>query len=331
MNALAHKLHEIAIVLENEASFVKEYTACAGESYARARTLIRDAARRFAAQPAHVLSPQADVDGDFAMHNREHLRRYFDDIYDIKDRVGTAGHLTIPLFEFWSDKVKDAPEPKVKPKAVGLPRPGDKFDTSFASRDSRRRARHGMIWTDDELNTLRQFVTKGLSLESICVELQRPADGVINKLRQTHMIATELGPGGYPVYSYTKHILAFQQQAPDELKAEIDGHINRAQEHFSKIEAIAAELQEFSPPIPEKELPIMNAKTAIIEVTTQTLVNGKDVKDFSDAEVYQLIADQEAEIDRLNAIKAKPKKLVAEIEKRQAGIAALVAYLDSKE
>lgn len=75
--------------------------------------------------------------------------------------------------------------------------------------------------------------------------------------------------------------------------------------------------------------PTMN-KTAIIEITTKTLVNGQDVATMSDASIYDLIAAQEAEIERLSAIKAKPKKLMAEIEKRQAGIAALVAHLDSK-
>lgn len=336
MNALAHKLHEIAIVLENAASFVEQYKTCAGESYARARTIIYELACRFAPHPAHVLRASSASSSDDAMINREHLRRYFDDIYDIKVRAGSSFILgkEAPIFEFWCDEVKDAPDPKVKPKADKtmheLPRPGDKFDTSFAARDHVRRDRHGTIWNDAELNKLRQLSAKGMSLETICKLLQRPADGVINKLRQTNMIATELSPGGYPVYSFTRHILTFQNQTPDELKTEIDGHINRAQAHLSKFEVISTELPELPSTTPEKE-PIMDAKTTIIEVTTKTLVNGKDVKEMPDAEIYQLIADQEAEIERLNAIKAKPKKLVAEIEKRQGGIAALVAYLDSKE
>lgn len=70
--------------------------------------------------------------------------------------------------------------------------------------------------------------------------------------------------------------------------------------------------------------------TAAIEITTKTLVNGLDISNFKDSEIYDLIAAQEAEIDKLDAIKTKPKKLVAEIEKRKAGIQALVDYLDSK-
>jgi len=88
--------------------------------------------------------------------------------------------------------------------------------------------------------------------------------------------------------------------------------------------------KKLAPPFEPKEEPIMNTTNAI-EVTTKTLVNGQDVAGMSDSSIYELIAAQEAKIAELDAIKTKPKKLVAEIEKRQAGIAALVAYLDSKE
>jgi hypothetical protein len=70
---------------------------------------------------------------------------------------------------------------------------------------------------------------------------------------------------------------------------------------------------------------------AIIEITTKTLVNGKDVAEMKDSEVYALIAAQENKVKELEAIGNKPKKLVAEIDKRKAGIQALVDYLDSKE
>lgn len=74
-----------------------------------------------------------------------------------------------------------------------------------------------------------------------------------------------------------------------------------------------------------------NLMDAIIEITTKTLVNGKDVADMKDSEVYALIAAQEAKVKELEAITTKPKRLVAELAKRQAGIQALVDYLDSKE
>lgn len=68
-----------------------------------------------------------------------------------------------------------------------------------------------------------------------------------------------------------------------------------------------------------------------IAITTKTLVNGQDIAGLSDSQVYDMIAQQEAEIAKLSAIVNKPQRLVAEIDKRQAGISALVAHLDSKD
>ena len=51
---------------------------------------------------------------------------------------------------------------------------------------------------------------------------------------------------------------------------------------------------------------------------------------MSDSDIYAQIQAQEDAIEKLQAIKAKPKSLLAEIKKRQEGITALVAYLDSK-
>lgn len=66
-----------------------------------------------------------------------------------------------------------------------------------------------------------------------------------------------------------------------------------------------------------------------IVITTTTFANGADISKMADGEVFNLIAEQEAEIEALKKIKAQPKKLVEEIAKREAGIAALVAYLDN--
>lgn len=102
------------------------------------------------------------------------------------------------------------------------------------------------------------------------------------------------------------------------IKAEIDAHVDRANEHFQRVEDALN---------PTKETTVSKP----IEITTKTLINGADITGMSDAEIFSLISNQEAEIEALEKIKTKPKKLVAEIAKRQAGIAALVAYLDSKE
>ena len=79
------------------------------------------------------------------------------------------------------------------------------------------------------------------------------------------------------------------------------------------------------------QLPKEDTMSKPITITTTTFVNGTDISKMADGEVFDLIASEEAVIESLKKIKAQPKKLVAEIAKREAGIAALVAYLDSKE
>ena len=66
------------------------------------------------------------------------------------------------------------------------------------------------------------------------------------------------------------------------------------------------------------------------ELNTKTYLNGVDLDTLPNSELYAQIQAQEDAIEKLQAIKAKPKSLLAEIKKRQAGIEALVAYLDSK-
>lgn len=79
-----------------------------------------------------------------------------------------------------------------------------------------------------------------------------------------------------------------------------------------------------------QQLPKEKPMSKPIEITTKTLINGSDISGYSDAELYEMIASEEKKIAELNKIENKPKRLIAEIEKRKAGIQALVNYLDSK-
>ncbi len=79
-----------------------------------------------------------------------------------------------------------------------------------------------------------------------------------------------------------------------------------------------------SQPQPTKEQPIM------LTITTKTLINGEDIAKKTNDELFEAIAQAEIEIARLQAIKAKPKALLAKIADLQLGIAALVAHMDAK-
>jgi hypothetical protein len=67
------------------------------------------------------------------------------------------------------------------------------------------------------------------------------------------------------------------------------------------------------------------------ELNTKTYLNGVDLDSLSNSELYAQIQAQEDAIEKLQAIKAKPKSLLAEIKKRQAGIEALVVFMDERE
>ena len=80
--------------------------------------------------------------------------------------------------------------------------------------------------------------------------------------------------------------------------------------------------------LPKKETTV-STKPLTITTKTFTYVNGVNVDNFTSAELYDMIAREEAKIRTLEAIENKPVMLQQEIERRRAGIAALVAHLDS--
>lgn len=69
---------------------------------------------------------------------------------------------------------------------------------------------------------------------------------------------------------------------------------------------------------------------AMISLETPTFLNGKDIRNYSDAELFEIIRRDEAEIKNLMGIEAKPKALKDRINELQAGIDKLVAFMDSR-
>jgi hypothetical protein len=83
----------------------------------------------------------------------------------------------------------------------------------------------------------------------------------------------------------------------------------------------------------EKSQPL-NTQTIMtphIIVTTQVNINGVNADTYSDATLFAMIQQQEAEVKNLLSITHKPQALLNEIEKRQAGIEALVVFMDERE
>jgi len=66
-------------------------------------------------------------------------------------------------------------------------------------------------------------------------------------------------------------------------------------------------------------------------IETKTFIAGQDAANMSDAQVFAKIASIEQQIDKLEQIKHKPKKLVAAIEVMRSDVVALCEYVDSRE
>lgn len=64
---------------------------------------------------------------------------------------------------------------------------------------------------------------------------------------------------------------------------------------------------------------------------TKYYLNNHNIEDLSDQEIYNAIARAEKEILDLSNIKAQPVRLKKDIASRQAHLAELVAYLDSRD
>ena len=68
-----------------------------------------------------------------------------------------------------------------------------------------------------------------------------------------------------------------------------------------------------------------------ITITTQVNVNGVNADNYTDAQLFDMIRQQETEIKHLQALTNKPQSLLREIDTRQAGIDALVSFMNERD
>jgi hypothetical protein len=80
----------------------------------------------------------------------------------------------------------------------------------------------------------------------------------------------------------------------------------------------------------EKEDTVNATSNEPIVIENQTLVNGRSIKEMTNNEIFALISRQEEIIERLSTIQHRPKRLSAEIERRQAGLNELIKLLDEQ-
>ena len=68
-----------------------------------------------------------------------------------------------------------------------------------------------------------------------------------------------------------------------------------------------------------------------ITITTQVNINGVNADNYTDAQLFDMIRQQETEIMSLQALTNKPQSLLREIDTRQAGIDALVSFMNERD
>lgn len=199
-----------------------------------------------------------------------------------------------------------------------------KYDASFASKSNKTAPRRaGHAWTDVEQMRLREAFTRGQSLEHIATSLERSGSAVLARLVEMRLlIRRDLGN-----YRYAYHVN--------------DGFFIQ-HNFFNPYAAQAVDpTSNPTPPWPcanpnpvsrpaktaTKEAPMT---TIVFSVDTLTTINGKNAADFSDDDIFKMIADTENAVAKLDAIKHKPAKLKKKIEDLNDVIAKLVAYVDAR-
>lgn len=173
---------------------------------------------------------------------------------------------------------------------------GDRFPSGYLTHDVKRRARHGQVWSSQELRQLEDLYHSNAPLREMCETLERPADGVMIKLRYIGLVSES---GGVNICRVTAN----------------DSKTQMPQDTPRK--AMTSSIQEQT----------MSERKTIEQVT---LIQGQDATTLSDEQIFSLIAKTEAKIASLQSIKAKSTKIQGAIDALQKDVNALVEYVDNR-
>lgn len=88
--------------------------------------------------------------------------------------------------------------------------------------------------------------------------------------------------------------------------------------------------RDYMNPPPERAKTLTPKEPTAMNIENQTLVNGQNIKNLTDDQLFDLIAKEEAAIKALRAIENKPQKLKDRINKMQADIEHLIKLIDER-
>lgn len=325
MSFTLEELEQITLVLENENRFYREYGGSGrtyrNDTYGKRRAVIGTWLVAVHTPWATPRTMWPKWVGRHTVEDRDQLRRYFDDRYCIP-QTETNKYAGIP-----SLLIEDPPEPTEEPPMTWK----EELIAARANGETLQMYLGGE-WTNEFGIGYEKGFDFTASRDRYRIKPKEPKaapltwQGALKAARERGAIIqflhngvwTDEGTGGL------RKQLAFVQSSSSLYR------VKPGTDPLEPTTDISSAVNETAslPSTPVKE-DIMTKP--IITITTTTFVNGADISKMADSEVFGLIASEEAVIEDLKKIKAQPKKLVAEIAKREAGIAALVAYLDSKE
>ncbi len=315
---------EIVRVLEKEKEFFQRYGAKRNDrnnTYGKRRSIIGQflSTWRGACGYDRPLMSWPSWVGRNDIEDRDQIRRYFDNLWCI-DQVEPNKYANIP-------SVWDVPEIDIS-KYAGLLHDGAitlENDSTFCKAYSNCCGLGG----DHRRTTVERFLKKYCSYFYPTAVVD--TDDYLERLRlyfdseiiPHHPCKSGALPPRETIEFWRDEVRHPEDCARHKAKHPLPIHVPDCPIPIPSPEYLAEWQASQSQPQPESTM------SKPITITTKTFANGTDISTMADAEVFNLIAEQEAEIEALKKIKAQPKKLVDEIAKREAGIAALVAYLDS--
>ncbi len=332
MSFTLEELEQITLVLENENKFYREYGGSGrtyrNDTYGKRRAVIGTWLVAVHTPWATPRTMWPKWVGRHTVEDRDQLRRYFDDRYCIP-QTETNKYAGIP-----SLLIEDPPEPTEEPPMTWK----EELIAARANGETLQMYLGGE-WTNEFGIGYEKGFDFTASRDRYRIKPKEPKaapltwQGALKAARER----------GAVLQKYRKSSCCWDDEGTNGLTAEFRFGAPQDQyrikpgtdplEPTSNITVLPADTAtQFYAACPCSPTPVKeDTVNKPITITTTTFVNGTDISKMADGEVFNLIASEEAVIESLKKIKAQPKKLVAEIAKREAGIAALVAYLDSKE
>lgn len=201
---------------------------------------------------------------------------------------------------------------------------------------------HGKLWTNEHYATLFRLFCENVSVSGIARELGRQTDAVMAKLARVRLADELTGkvcerdhPRAGSLRDY--YALVVSGAIPKDLnypptQAYVKQALERARSGApseSSLKTVADGCLSSTQVAPAHTN--TDKDTDTMQFTIQHLLNGRDIATMSDDEIFRVIAQTEAEIDKLDQIKSKPARLVKLIAQKRGDLEKLIAFLNAQD